>query len=61
MKKNNMTSNDQSGWLSILRADIEATGSISKTAIRVGVSRPTLSQILNGIGHYGTGKASTAS
>ena len=47
-------------WLRIVRADIEATKSISKTAERIGVSRSALSQILNGIGHYGTGKASTA-
>lgn len=47
-------------WLHILRADVAATGSISKTAKRVGVSRPAISQILNGIGHYGSGRASTA-
>ena len=47
-------------WMRILRADIEATGSISKTAKRIGVSRPAISQILNGIGHYGSGRASTA-
>ena len=58
--KNNMTSNDKSDWVAILRADIAVTGSISKTARRVGVSRPALSQILNGIGPYGSGKASTA-
>ena len=55
-----MTTNEQSGWLDILRADIAATGSINKTAQRVGVSRPALSQILNGSGPYGSGKASTA-
>ena len=53
-----MTSNKD--WIEILRADIVASGSIGKTAERVGVSRPTLSQILNGCGHYGSGKASTA-
>lgn len=47
-------------WLAILHADIAASGSISKTAQRVGVSRPALSQIINGIGPYGSGKASTA-
>lgn len=47
-------------WIAIVRADVAASGSINKTAKRIGVSRPALSQILNGIGHYGTGKASTA-
>ncbi len=46
-------------WMTILREDLDATKSITKTAARVGVSRPALSQILNGIGPYGTGKAST--
>jgi transcriptional regulator with XRE-family HTH domain len=50
----------ETDWMQILRDDIAATGSISKTAKRVGVSRPTISQILNGIGHYGSGRASTA-
>lgn len=56
-----MTSASNKGnWMVILRDDIEATGSISKTAQRIGVSRSALSQILNGVGPYGTGKASTA-
>jgi hypothetical protein len=50
----------QSNWLDILRADVKATGSIAETARRVGVSRPAISQVLNRIGHYATGKASTA-
>lgn len=45
--------------MQLIRADIAATGSISKTAARIGISRPALSQILNGIGPYGTGRAST--
>lgn len=52
--------NPEPEWLQILRADAQATGSISQTARRVGVSRPAISQILNGIGHYGSGRASTA-
>ncbi|WP_136414772.1 helix-turn-helix transcriptional regulator [Herbaspirillum sp. ST 5-3] len=46
-------------WMAILRADVQATGSIADTARRIGVSRPAISQILNGIGPYGTGKSST--
>jgi hypothetical protein len=62
MKESNMTptAKPEAEWIVIVRADVVATGSINKTARRVGVSRPALSQILNGIGHYGTGKASTA-
>ena len=55
-----MTSPSNDDWMAVLRADIAATGSITKTAYRVGVSRTALSQILNGLGHYGSGKASTA-
>jgi len=47
-------------WLAILRADAAATGSISKTAQRVGISRSAVSQILNCCGPYGTGKADTS-
>lgn len=46
-------------WLAILRADATATGSIAKTAERIGISRSAVSQILNGCGPYGTGKANT--
>jgi hypothetical protein len=51
---------DAREWLDILRADVVATGTIADTARRVGVCRATVSQILNGCGPYGTGKASTA-
>lgn len=47
-------------WITILRADAAATGSITVTAQRVGVSRAAVSQILNGCGPYGTGRANTA-
>lgn len=49
-------------WMQILRADIAATGSISKTAIRVGIARSGLSAIINATASspYANGKASTA-
>ncbi|MGB6053773.1 MAG: hypothetical protein WBG17_00890, partial [Burkholderiaceae bacterium] len=56
---NNETRTDEPEWLRIVRDDIAASGSIAKTAARVGISRAALSQIINGIGPYGTGKAST--
>lgn len=34
-------------WIAVLRADVEATGSVTVTAERVGVSRGALSAILN--------------
>lgn len=49
-------------WMQILRDDIASTGSISKTAERVGIARSSLSAIINNTASspYATGKASTA-
>jgi len=47
-------------WIRIVREDVAQAGSISATADRIGVSRSALSQVLNGVGPYGTGLASTA-
>lgn len=49
-----------SNWLDLVEAEVAASGSISATAIRIGVSRSALSQIINKCGPYGTGKASVA-
>lgn len=49
-----------SSWLDLVEAEVAASGSISATAIRIGVSRSALSQIINKCGPYGTGKASVA-
>lgn len=48
-------------WITILRGDVEATGSIQTTAERVGVSRGALSAILNQTpsSPYVNGKSST--
>lgn len=49
-------------WIAILRADVAATGSITKTADRVGVSRGAISAIIGqtASSHYVSGKCSTA-
>jgi len=49
-------------WMQILRADIEATGSVTATAARVGIARSSLSALINATASspYSTGKASTA-
>lgn len=49
-------------WFLLLRADVDASGSIAATAARVGVSRGALSAILNQTptSPYVSGKASTA-
>lgn len=49
-------------WIEVLRADVEATGSIQKTADRVGVTRGALSAIINQTpsSPYVNGKSSTA-
>lgn len=46
-------------WFAMLQA---ATGSVTRAELsrRLGVSGPTISQVLNASGLYGTGKASTA-
>lgn len=54
------SANNEAPWIEVLRADIAASGSVTNTATRVGVSRTALSQVLNGVGPYGTGAASTA-
>lgn len=48
-------------WIEILRADAKATGSVTATALRVGVSRGAISAILNGTASspYVNGKSST--
>jgi len=46
-------------WLELLRAEVAAS-SVTATAGRIGVSRSALSQVLNGCGPYGTGRASVA-
>lgn len=48
-------------WIEILRDDVRATGSITKTAERVGVSRGAISAILNKTASspYANGKSST--
>jgi len=53
---------DEPEWMQILRADIQASGSISATAARVGIARSSLSAIVNmtASSPYATGKASTA-
>ncbi len=48
-------------WLELVDAEVKASGSISATAKRVGVSRSALSQVINRCGPYGTGAASVAS
>lgn len=49
-------------WFALLRSDVSASGSISATAARVGVSRGALSAILNQTesSPYVNGKSSTA-
>lgn len=48
-------------WFALLRADVEASGSITATATRVGVSRGALSAIINqtATSPYVNGKSST--
>jgi hypothetical protein len=45
-------------WYALLRAEVERT-SITAAALRIGVSRGAVSQVLNGTGLYGTGEADT--
>lgn len=49
-------------WMQIVRDDIAATGSVSKTAARIGIARSSLSAIINNTASspYASGKASTA-
>jgi hypothetical protein len=49
-------------WFALLKADVQASGSIAATAARVGVSRGALSAILNQTesSPYVNGKSSTA-
>ncbi len=47
-------------WLDLVHAEVAAS-SIAATAGRMGVSRSALSQVINGCGPYGTGRASVAS
>lgn len=44
------------GWLELLRDDVARTGSIGRTAVRVGVSRTAVSLALAGKYPSGTGK-----
>lgn len=49
-------------WMRMVREDVQATGSVARTAQRIGISRGGLSAILNGTASspYVNGKASTA-
>lgn len=49
-----------SSWLDLVRAEVQASGSITATAKRMNCSRSALSQVINQCGPYGTGKASVA-
>jgi hypothetical protein len=57
-----LSAKPEAEWVAIVRADVAATGSINKTALRAGVSRGLLSAILNrtATSPYVNGKASTA-
>ncbi|MDP1980504.1 MarR family transcriptional regulator [Undibacterium sp.] len=46
-------------WFNAMHAETKAT-SISAVAVKMGVSRPTLSVFINGLGAYGSGHASPA-
>lgn len=46
-------------WFNALLAEVKTT-SVTAVAAKMGVSRPTLSVLVNGIGAYGSGKASPA-
>lgn len=46
-------------WFAVLRHEIETT-SMTHVATRLGVSRGAVSQVFNGTGLYGDGKASAA-
>lgn len=46
-------------WFNALLSEIDATN-VTKVALKMGVSRPTLSIFINGKGQYGNGKASPA-
>lgn len=50
----------QEHWFTLLRARVDAEGATqSGVAKQLGISSPTLSQVLNGTGAYGSGLAST--
>lgn len=55
-----MTAKNMASWLDLINAEVVASGSISATAKRIGVSRSALSQVINQCGPYGTGKASVS-
>lgn len=46
-------------WFAMLQAACDRTGNRSEVAATLGVSAPTVYQVLNGSGLYGSGKAST--
>lgn len=54
-----MTTN-QPNWLELIRAERERGVSIQAIADKISVKRSALSQVLNGCGPYGTGKAKTS-
>jgi hypothetical protein len=50
----------QEPWFAMLRDACNRTGNKSEVAAKLGVSAPTVYQVLNGSGLYGSGQASTA-